>query len=219
MRAVSPLIVVLVVLSWTLPEAAGAQTPIPTVDEVLGETTVPPPSDPVEEVENAVEEVGDTTSGVVEGVLSPPPDVVVTSPARDVVVTSPPAVISTPQDIVIGSSPQRSAGNRSSGGSPKTRAGSPNRRHKDRAGSSARRNKGTRGADKPHDLQKVADAGNEIFPTEVKASTIPARGRAPLGFSGAYLLTWMNAAAFLIGLGALCLWSSRRPFENRLPGA
>ena len=36
MRATGPLIVLLVVLSWTLPAHADAQTPIPTVDEALG---------------------------------------------------------------------------------------------------------------------------------------------------------------------------------------
>jgi hypothetical protein len=204
MRAVSPLIVLVVVLSWTLPEAAGAKTPIPALDGVVRETA-PTASDPVQKVRDEIEGARDITSSVVERVLTPPPDVVVTTA---------PTVASTPPQDVVDSSPRRSARRRSDAGARKARTRSPTRRHKDRVGSSNRQDRDTRQPDKRDDLYRVAAAGNEIHPTEVKGLTLTAGRRSLLAATGVYLLTWIAAALFLIGLGALSLLSSRPRFAR-----
>jgi hypothetical protein len=46
MRAASSVIVLFVIGSWLLPEAAGAQIPITSVDEALPKSAVPPSTDP-----------------------------------------------------------------------------------------------------------------------------------------------------------------------------
>jgi hypothetical protein len=203
MRAASPLIVVLVVFSWVLPAHAGAKTPIPAVDRVVRKT-VPPRTDPVSDLRREVEAVSNTISAVVQRALAPTPDVAVTSA---------PAVVSTPRrNVVADSSPRQSAGKRSGAGSPKTRARSAHGRNKERDGSSSRQDRDTRQPDKRYDLHEVADAGNEIHPTEVKGLTLTASAGTLLAATGVYLLTWMGAALFLIGLGALSLLSSRSRF-------
>jgi hypothetical protein len=203
MRAASPLIVVLVVFSWVLPAHAGAKTPIPAVDRVVRKT-VPPRTDPVSDLRRDVEAVSNTISAVVQRVLAPTPDVAVTSA---------PAVVSTPRrNVVADSSPRQSAGKRSGAGSPKARARSSHRPSKDRVGSSNLQARDTRQPDKSKDIHRVAAVGNDIHPTEVQGLTLTAVRRSLLAATGVYLLTWIAAALFLIGLGALSLLSSRPRF-------
>jgi hypothetical protein len=200
-------LIVLLVLSWTLPAHAGAQTPIPEADEVLDEATAQPSSDPVDEVHDEIEGVGDTTSGVVEEVPTPPPDVVVTS--------SPAATPAPPQDIVVDSSQQQSAGKRFGDPTSKAHKRSPTRRHKDRTETPTLQAEDTRQPD-TNDLRQVASAGNEIHPTKVQGLTLTASRRTLLAVTGVYLLAWMAAALFLIGLGVLSVLSSRpRPARSR----
>jgi hypothetical protein len=212
MRAASPLVVLLVILSWTLPAHAGAQTLITEADGVLDKAAAQPSSDPVDEVHDEIEGVGDTNSGVVEEVLTPPPDVVVTSPPAVVVTSSPAAAPAPPRDIVVASPQQHSAGKRS-GPTSKAHKRSPTRRHKDRTGTPTLQAEDTRQPDR-NDLRQVASAGNEIHPTEVKGLTLTAVRRSLLAVTGVFLLTWMTAALFLIGLGALSLLSSRPRFAS-----
>ena len=74
---------------------------------------------------------------------------------------------------------------------------------------------GTRSSpDQRDDLHRVAAVGNEIHPDEVKGLTITAGRRTLLAVTGLYLLTWIAAALFLIGLGGLCLVSSRPRFAR-----
>ena len=61
----------------------------------------------------------------------------------------------------------------------------------------------------------MAAAGNEIHPTEVKGLTLTVSRQTVLAVTGVYLLTWMAAGLFLIGLGALSLVTSR-PHVARL---
>ncbi len=205
MGRTGPLIVLLVVLSWMLPEYAGAETPIPAVDRVVRKT-VPPRSDPVADLRREVEAVSNAVSAVVQSVLAPTPDVAVTSA---------PAVVSTPRrNAVADSSPQRPSGKHSDGRTQNTQKRSPIRRHKDRAGSSTLLARDTRQPDKRDDIHRVASAGNDIHPTEVKGLTLTASRRTLLAVTGVYLLTWMAAALFLIGLGALSLLSSRPRFAS-----
>jgi hypothetical protein len=209
-----------------LPEAAGAQTTIPAVDGALRETDGQQSTDPVSKLRRQVDATGDTASEVVEKVVPPAPDVGVTSApdvgvtsTPDVVVTTPPAVSFPRTDAVVRSSPQRSspqraAGKRSGGRTSKAHKRSPTRRHGDRRESSTRLDRdSTRQPDK-NDLRQVASAGNEIHPTEVKGLTLTALRRTLLAATGVYLLTWMAAALFLIGLGALSLLSSRPRFAR-----
>jgi hypothetical protein len=201
MRAASPLVVLLVVLSWTLPEPAGAQTRITVGDGVLDKVA---PPDPVAGLRHQVEGVRDTTAGVVEKVLSPAPVTVV---AEKVLRPAPATVVV--------SSPQRSTGSlRSNQRAPATRKRSSHRRDKERAGSSNRQDRDTRQPDKRDDIHRVAAVGNDIHPTEVKGLTLTASRRTLLAVTGVYLLTWMAAALFLIGLGALSLLSSRPRFAS-----
>jgi hypothetical protein len=199
MRAASPLIVVLVVFSWVLPAHAGAKTPIPKVDRVVRKT-VPPRTDPVSDLRRDVEAVSNTISAVVQRVLG---------------VTSAPAVVSTPRrNVVADSSPRQSAGKRSGAGSPKARARSSHRPSKDRVESSNLQARDTRQPDKSKDIHRVAAVGNDIHPTEVQGLTLTAVRRSLLAATGVYLLTWIAAALFLIGLGALSLLSSRPRFAR-----
>ena len=203
MRAASPLIVLLVVFSWALPEQAGAQTPIPGVDRVVRKTASHR-TGPVDELRREVEDVVDTASDVVEKAFAPAPDVSVTStPAA-------PQVVSTPrQDTTANVSlPQRSA-KRSGGRTQKAHKRSPTRRHQDDAGTPTLRARDTRQPDKRRDIYRVAAAGNEIHPTEVKGLTLTVSRQTVLAITGVYLLMWMATGLFLIGLGALSLVTSR----------
>jgi hypothetical protein len=168
---------------------------------VVRKTAVQPRSDPVDGLRGTIEGARDTGAGVVDRVLAPPPDVAV-SPAPKVVVTS-------PQDVVVVSSPRQSARKRSGAGSPNTRARSSHRRDKERVESSNRQDRDTRQPDKRDDIHRVASAGNEIHPTEVKGLTLTAGRGTVLAVTGVYLLTWIAAALFLIGLGAVSLLSFR----------
>jgi hypothetical protein len=142
------------------------------------------------------------------------PDVTVSS-APDVVVTSPPAVPTPRTDAVVRSSPQRSAEKRSGGRTSKAHKRSPARRHRDRTGTPTLQAEDTRQPDKD-DLRQVASAGNEIHPTKVQGLALTASRRTLLAVTGVYLLAWMAAALFLIGLGVLSVLSSRpRPARSR----
>jgi hypothetical protein len=203
MRAASPLIVVLVVMSWVLPQQAGAKTPIPSVDRVVRKA-VAPRTDPVDDLRREVEAVVNTASAVVERAPAPAPDVSVTSaPAAPQVVSAP-----RPDTTTDFSPPQRSE-KRSARRTQKAHKRSPTRRHQDRAETPTLLARDTRQPDKRRDIYRVAAAGNEIHPTEVKGLTLTASRQTGLAVTGVYLLTWMAAGLFLIGLGTLSLVTSR----------
>ncbi len=211
MRAGRPLIVVLVVFSWVLPQHAGAQTPIPGVDGVVRKA-VPPRTDSGDDLRREVEAVTTTVSAVVESVLAPAPDSTVTSaPAAPQVV---PEISTSSQATIADSSPPRLSEKRSGGRTQKAHKRSPTRRHRDRAETSTLLARDTRQPDKRRDIYQVAAAGNEIHPTEVKGLTLTVSRQTVLAVTGVYLLTWMAGGLLLIGLGALSLVSSRPRFAR-----
>jgi hypothetical protein len=214
MRAASPVIVVLVVMSWVLPQHAGAKTPIPLVDRVVRKA-VPPRTDAANDLRREVEAVVKTTTAVVQSVLAPAPDVAVTSaPAAPQVVPK----VSTPRrDTAADSSPAHRSAKRSGGRTQKAHKRSPTRRHKDRAETPTLQARDTRQPDKRRDIYRVAAAGNEIHPTEVKGLTLTASRQTALAVTGFFLLYWLAGALFIIGLGIVTMLSSRpRPARASL---
>ena len=148
---------------------------------------------------------------------TPAPDVSVTSAPDVSVASTPPApqVVSTPrQDTTADVSlPQRSA-NRSGGRTQKAHKRSPTRPHREDAGAPTLLARDTRQPDKRRDIYRVAAAGNEIHPTEVKGLTLTVSRQTVLAVTGVYLLMWMASGLFLIGLGALSLVTSRPQFAR-----
>jgi hypothetical protein len=214
MRAASPLIVVLVVLSWILPAQAGAQTPISGVDKVVRKA-VPPRTDSADDLSREVQAVVKTATAVVQEVFSPAPDVAVTSaPASPQVVPK----ISTPRrdTAAADSSPAHRSAKRSGGRAQKAHKRSPTRRHNDRAETSTLQARDTRQPDKRRDIYRVASAGNDIHPTEVKGLTLTASRQTALAVTGFFLLNWQAGALFIIGLGVVTVLTSR-PRPARLP--
>ena len=203
MRAASPLIVLLVVFSWVLPETAGAKIRIPDVDRVVRKT-VPPRTDSSDDLRREVEAVVNTATAVVQTILAPAPDVAVTSaPAA-------PRVISTPRRHTTADfSPAHQSTKRSGGRTQKAHKRSPTRRHKDRAETSTLQARDTRQPDKRRDIYRVAAAGNDIHPTEVKGITLTASRQTALAVTGFFLLYWLAGALFIIGLGVVTRLSSR----------
>jgi hypothetical protein len=220
MRAASPVIVVLVVMSWVLPQHAGAQTSISGVERVVRKA-VPPRTDAADDLRQEVEAVTNTVSDAEEKVFAPAPDVSVTS-APDVSVPSTPAapqVVSTSRrdTAAADSSPAHRSAKRSGGRTQKAHKRSPTRRHKDRAETSTLQARDTRQPDKRRDIYRVAAAGNEIHPTEVKGLTLTASRQTALAVTGFFLLYWLAGALFIIGLGVVTVVSSRpRPGVARL---
>jgi hypothetical protein len=150
--------------------------------------TLTPRTDPVDDLRRQVEDVVDTASDVVEKAFAPPPDVSVTS-APDVSVPSTPAapqvVSTTRQDTTADFSPPQRSAKRSGGRAQKAHKRSPTRRHQDRSETSTLQARDTRQPDKRRDIYRVAAAGNEIHPTEVKGLTLIVSRQTALAVTGA----------------------------------
>jgi hypothetical protein len=216
MRAASPVIVVLVIFSWVLPQHAGAKTPIPSVDRVVRKA-VPPRTDSAGDLSREVQAVVKTATAVVQRVFSPAPDVSVAStPAAPQV----PKVSAPRRDTAAkASSPSRRSAKRSGGRTEKAHKRSPTRRHRDRAGTPTLLARDTRQPDKRRDIYRVAAAGNEIHPTEVKGLTLTVSRQTALAVTGFFLLYWLAGALFIIGLGVVTVLSSRPRPARLSPGA